>query len=120
MHVKINLIKIKIYTYKNKVIYVIIIGSRIFSFFFLYFFSFFGLSSLCYPFLISVLSLLSSDDAKKKERKIDEEEKECRQRRSDHTYMRISWFDDAWRSKTEQTAEHFLLDTLHAQRPCEI
>jgi hypothetical protein len=120
VHVKINLIKIKIYTYKNKVIYVIIIGSRIFSFFFLYFFSFFGLSSLCYPFLISVLSLLSSDDAKKKERKIDEEEKECRQRRSDHTYMRISWFDDAWRSKTEQTAEHFLLDTLHAQRPCEI
>jgi len=30
--------------------------------------------------------------------------KECRQRRNDHTYMRISWFDDAWRSKTEQTA----------------
>jgi hypothetical protein len=28
--------------------------------------------------------------------------------------MRISWFDDAWRSKTEQTAERFLLDTLHA------
>ena len=32
--------------------------------------------------------------------------------------MRISWFDDAWRSKTEQTAERFLLDTLHAQRSC--
>ncbi len=32
--------------------------------------------------------------------------------------MRISWFDDAWRSKTEQTAERFFLwlDTLHAQR----
>lgn len=24
-----------------------------------------------------------------------------------HTYMRISWFDDAWRSKTEQTANRF-------------
>jgi len=119
VYVKINLIKIKIYTYKNKVIYVIIIGSRSFSSFF-FFFSFFGLSSLCYPFLISVLSLLSSDDAKKKKRKKDEKEKECRQRRSDHTYMRISWFDDAWRSKTEQTAEHFLLDTLHAQRSYEI
>jgi hypothetical protein len=34
--------------------------------------------------------------------------------------MRISWFDDAWRSKTEQTAERLLLDTLHAQRSREI
>jgi hypothetical protein len=35
--------------------------------------------------------------------------------------MRISWFDDAWRSKTEQTAERLLLDTLHAQgSSCDI
>jgi hypothetical protein len=27
--------------------------------------------------------------------------------------MLISWFDDAWRSKTEQT--EYLLDTFHAR-----
>jgi hypothetical protein len=28
--------------------------------------------------------------------------------------MVISWFDDAWRSKTEQT--EYLLDTFHARK----
>jgi hypothetical protein len=47
------------------------------------------------------------------QKKGDEEEKECRQRRNDHIYMRISWFDDAWRSKTEQTAERFFFGLTH-------
>jgi hypothetical protein len=67
---------------------VIIIGSRSFSFFFLFFFfffSFFCLSSLYYPFLISVLSLLSSDDAKKKERKMKKRKNVDKEEATIHT-----------------------------------
>jgi hypothetical protein len=43
---------------------------------------------------------------KKKKTKRKKERKTCRQRSNAYAYnMRISWFDDAWRSKTEQTAE---------------
>jgi hypothetical protein len=102
-------LKLKYTFIKNKDIYVIIIGS---SFSLLpIFFAVYRLY-ITHSYLFTITSLFRR--CKKKE------EREYRQRRNEHIYMRISWFDDAWRSKTEQTAERLLLDTLHAQRSREI
>ena len=58
--------------------------------------------------------------SKKKERERAREKKNVDKEENGrtHTYMRISWFDDAWRSKTEQTANRFFCFAWHIHTHC--
>lgn len=92
---------------------VVIVAGAVVDFLLLYSPAFFSSVYRLYTtlFLSFSLSMLSSDDAKKKKRRHADKEKQ-----SPYAYMRISWFDDAWRSKTEQTAERLFCLTHYMLR----